>query len=102
MVAIDIDAGRLAFAKKNGWADEIYQIPLAPKSNGVSEAPKSRAEEDIEMIAKAEKSAETFLQSLKDQREFDVVYECTGVMSCVQLSIFVSGRLEGEWRRGIA
>lgn len=91
MVAVDIDAGRLEFAEKTGWADETYQMPLG-KHNGVaSGAPKTRAEEDVEMISKAEKSSETFLNSLKDQRDFDVVFECTGVMSCVQMSIFVSG-----------
>lgn len=118
VAAVDIDPGRLEFARENGWADKTYLLPKnappvpAPTPAGDSRA--RRAAEDTALIEAAKDSAKDLIDALlplpkegeprdrvaEEQREgFDVTFECTGVMSCVQTAIFVS-RLSTGARSG--
>lgn len=91
--AVDIDADRLAFGKKNGWIDESYCLGKpAPKGTYAT-----RKEEDAASILADRQQANLVLEHfanssaiLAQEAGFDVVYECTGVPSCINLSIFAS------------
>jgi L-iditol 2-dehydrogenase len=123
VAAVDIDDGRLAFAKRMGWADAVYKLPLslppqsaangnADKVNGsASTAPADekarRKVEDEASVSAAQAQASLLLshffpspttngttngQAAKPNPEagFDLVFECTGVPSCVQAGIFAT------------
>ncbi|SNX81734.1 related to sorbitol dehydrogenase [Melanopsichium pennsylvanicum] len=116
VAAVDIDEGRLAFASANGWADATYLLPRsapAATANGVQEqdARARRVAEDKAAISSASTSAQNLLQALSTSSStaarpteyatqpapldlasdgFDVVFECTGVPTCVQTGIFAS------------
>ena len=75
VVIADIDDARLSFAKANGFATKTYQVPLK-RGADISEKlhiAKETAQE-IENIAGG---------------KLAVVFECTGVESCLQASIYV-------------
>ena len=77
VVIADIDAGRLDFAVKNGFADASYLVPM-------------RRGKDVEenlLIARETAAAVGKVEAIG---EVDVVMECTGVPSCVQAGIYVS------------
>jgi L-iditol 2-dehydrogenase len=75
--AVDINDNRLAFAKEGGWADSTYTLPITGNA-------KPRTIEDSKRVIT------NALAHFKQQEGFDLVYECTGVESCIQMSIFVS------------
>jgi L-iditol 2-dehydrogenase len=82
-VAIDIDAEKLAFAKTNGWASSTYTLEKGPRTEG-------------KQALQAANRAWTGLRSdasIQDvqmlDEGFDIVFECTGVESCMQLAILV-------------
>ena len=108
--AIDINPVRLEFAKKHGFADAVYCLPppssssssshSLPKSNccsanpnGISKLsasatalPPSAAEDQIK---RAKDSATAALAAFDAKDGFDVVFECTGAESAIQMSVFV-------------
>lgn len=77
VVMADIDAGRLSFAKENGFADQTYTVPM-------------RRGKDIDENLTIAKETAAELGKIDDVGEFDVCFECTGVPSCVQAGIYVS------------
>ncbi|CAO1623181.1 unnamed protein product [Parajaminaea phylloscopi] len=111
VAAVDIDEGRLKFARDNGWADATHLLPRAPLAATEDSKPPSgdararRAAEDSAVIALAKQSAASLMDALfplpsngqardrvrEMQREgFDAVFECSGVPSCVQMGIFAT------------
>lgn len=83
VVAVDIDEGRLDFAKRNGWADQTYTLAKS--------APPVQGEEPAVTMGKAQRVAKEMGEALSldsSAGAFDVVFECSGVPSCVQLAIF--------------
>lgn len=84
VVAVDIEAARLEFAQRNGWATSTYCLPKGPRVSGAEalEAAKGVWEE---------LKADTSVTGVEDlDQGFDVVFECTGVESCMQAAVFVS------------
>lgn len=115
VAAVDIDEGRLVFANANGWADATYLLPRAPPApaaNGAEENLDARARrmaEDKLAISSASSAATDLLNALSASTScnatgyavqpapldlasdgFDVVFECTGVPTCVQTGIFAT------------
>jgi L-iditol 2-dehydrogenase len=83
IVAIaDIDQGRLGFATRNGFADISYTVPL--KRGSTLEENLAIAEETARDLGKLRNLDQDVIG------EYDVVFECTGVASPLQTSIFVS------------
>lgn len=79
VVIADIDAGRLEFAVSNGFAHQSYTVPMR------------RGKDIDESLAIAKETAEE-IGKVESVGEFDVTFECTGVPSCVQAGIYVSGK----------
>jgi len=82
VIIADVDAGRVEFAVKNGFAHEGFVVPLR------------RGTTTEENLAIAQTTSSE-LQALKDSNgkelgEVDAVFECTGVSSCLQTAIYVS------------
>lgn len=77
IIIVDIDAGRLEFAVKNGFAHNSYTIPM-------------RRGKDIDEDLGISKETAAEIGKVDDIGEVDVVFECTGVPSCVQAGIYVS------------
>jgi len=115
VAAVDIDQGRLEFAAANGWADATYLLPRAPPAaaaaNGAEQqdARAKRMAEDKAAITSASDSAKSLLNAIStatpststgfavqpapldlSSEGFDVVFECTGVPTCVQTGIFAT------------
>lgn len=111
VAAVDIDQGRLSFAAANGWADATYLLPRsAPAQVAAAQDPKTqRVEQDKAAISSASDAAQSLLKALSHSHTdpatgyatqpapldlsaegFDVVFECTGVPSCVQTGIFAT------------
>lgn len=119
VAAVDIDAARLNFAKANGWVDGTHLLSRSSSAasssskrtstvNGGGHAPDSRSERaahDAATIAAAKDTAGAVLDSLFPQpigaskrdrhidnlrQGFDVVFECSGVPTCVQTGIFAT------------
>jgi L-iditol 2-dehydrogenase len=76
----DIDHQRLDFAKKEGFADDIYALPRGEKLSG---------NEGLEV---SRKNSKDLLSAVGMAEGFDVVYECSGVEPSVQLGVFVRPR----------
>lgn len=75
VVIADIDAGRLEFAVQNRFADASYTVPM------------KRGKDVDENLAIAKETAAA-VGAVDEVGEVDVVFECTGVPSCVQAGIF--------------
>lgn len=82
VVIADIDAGRVQFAVDNKFAHRGFTVPL--KRGSTIEEQLDIAKETAAEIGKTTK------ESGGEVGEVDAVFECTGVPSCVQASIFVS------------
>jgi L-iditol 2-dehydrogenase len=82
VVIADIDEGRVNFAVENKFAHRKYTVPL--KRGATIEEQLEIAKETAAEIGKITK------ESGGEVGEVDAVFECTGVPSCVQASIFVS------------
>ena len=83
VIIADIDAGRLEFAVKNGFAHNSYTVPMR------------RGKDTDESLAIAKETAAE-VGKVDDVGEVDTVFECTGVPSCVQAAIYATrpgGRL---------
>jgi L-iditol 2-dehydrogenase len=82
VVIADIDAGRVDFAVKNGFAHQGYLVPM------------KRGKDTEENLAIARETADGVAAVTDDSGtaigEVDVVFECTGVPTCVQAAIYVS------------
>lgn len=81
VVLTDIAENRLIFAKDNKFAEETYTI--IPK----------RSEDVKQGLSMAQNLAQDLVavggKVVSDQGGYDVVFECTGVESSVQLAIYV-------------
>ena len=85
VVAIDINQARLDFAKREGFATDVYCLPAADK-------PKTTDEQ----LRRAKVSAHDALKAFGQADGFDVVFECTGAEPCIQMGIHgaaVGGRV---------
>jgi len=84
VVIADLDQGRVDFAVDNGFAHTGYTVP---KKRG------NTIEENLD-IARTTAVAIGKLSKTSDAQvaEVDVVFECTGVPSCVQAAIYVCRR----------
>jgi L-iditol 2-dehydrogenase len=85
VVIADIDQGRVDFAVENKFAHRNYTVPL--KRGVTVEEQMAIAKETAAEIGKITKD------SGGEVGEVDAVFECTGVPSCVQASIFVSSAI---------
>lgn len=77
VIIADIQEDRLDFAVQNKFADEKIVVPM------------KRYEEIQDKLNFAREVAELVKQA-SDAGEVDAVFECTGVESCLQASIYVS------------
>lgn len=77
IIIADIDAGRLDFAVQNGFAHSSYTVPM-------------RRGKDIDESLAIAKETAADVGKIDGVGEVDVVFECTGVPSCVQAGIYVS------------
>lgn len=84
VVIADIDAGRVQFAVENKFAHRSFTVPMK-RGNTIEE----QLEIAKELAAEIGKLTKT---SGGEVGEVDAVFECTGVPSCVQASIFVSSQ----------
>jgi L-iditol 2-dehydrogenase len=76
IVAIDINQTRLDFAKANGFASQIHCLPVIDKAKTTEEQLRRSKENMLAALAK-----------FGEADGFDVVYECTGAESCIQMAI---------------
>jgi threonine dehydrogenase-like Zn-dependent dehydrogenase len=82
VVIADIDAGRVQFAVDNKFAHRSFTVPM--KRGNTIEEQLEIAKEVAAEVGKLSK------ESGGEIGEVDAVFECTGVPSCVQASIYVS------------
>ncbi|KAJ4325060.1 hypothetical protein N0V94_000945 [Neodidymelliopsis sp. IMI 364377] len=82
VVIADIDAGRVNFAVKNNFADRAFTVPM--KRGNTIEEQLDIAKETAAAIGKTTRG------SGGEVGEVDAVFECTGVPSCVQTSIYAT------------
>ena len=112
VVAVDINPARLAFAKDNGFADDVFCLPIPTPSSAHShpkvshdacclspppasntpplptKSPLSTKSSHEEQLKNAKDLASTVLSHFSAPEGFDVVLECTGAESCIQMTIF--------------
>lgn len=79
IVAIDINQARLDFALANGFASQTYCLARTEPA---------KAPED--QLRQAKELAQQALSHFGEPQGFDVVFECTGAESAIQMSINVS------------
>jgi len=77
VIIADIDAGRVQFAVDNAFAQYGYTVPM-------------RRGKDIDESLAIAKETALEIGKVDGVGEVDVVFECTGVPSCVQAGIYVS------------
>jgi L-iditol 2-dehydrogenase len=78
ITAIDIDQGRLEFARSVGFATDVYSLPRGERPRTSEEG-----------LKKSKQTALDALDDLDAPEGYDVVFECTGVESCIQMGVFV-------------
>lgn len=76
VATIDINESRLEFAKKNGFAEQVFCFPPADK-------PKTTEEQ----LRRAKDNATLALTAFGKEDGFDVVFECSGAEPCIQMSV---------------
>ena len=79
VVAIDINQTRLDFAVSNGFASQTYCL-----------ARTEPAKSPDDQLRHAKELAQQALSHFGEPQGFDVVFECTGAESAIQMSINVS------------
>lgn len=82
IVIADVDANRVKFAVEHNFADTSYVVPMGPRPTTTDEA-----------LATAQQTAAAVgaIESKGDKvGQVDVVFECTGVPSCVQAAIYAT------------
>ncbi|CAN9436021.1 unnamed protein product [Alternaria sp. RS040] len=82
VVIADIDAGRVQFAVENKFAHRSFTVPM--KRGSTIEEQLDIAKEVAAEVGKLSK------ESGGEVGEVDAVFECTGVPSCVQASIYAT------------
>ncbi|KAF9269644.1 GroES-like protein [Marasmius fiardii PR-910] len=83
--AIDINQDRLNFAVREGFVDKdgSYCLSLPPRVSGHS----AIKEDPAVALKRAKENSLAALEALHESEGFDVVYECTGAESCIQMAI---------------
>lgn len=76
VAAIDINDARLDFVKKNGFAQQVFCFP-----------PADRPQTPEEQLRRAKDNALTALAAFGKEDGFDVVFECSGAESSIQMSV---------------
>ncbi|PIL23139.1 hypothetical protein GSI_14448 [Ganoderma sinense ZZ0214-1] len=76
VVAIDINQARLDFALEQGFAEQVYCLPMADKAKTTDEA-----------LRRAKENISAALTEFNMPDGFDIVFECTGAEPCIQMSI---------------
>jgi len=76
VVAIDINPTRLNFALSNGFASQTYCLPRT-----------ELAKSPEDQLRQAKELAQQVLSHFKEPNGFDVVFECTGAETAIQMSI---------------
>ncbi|KAI0628524.1 GroES-like protein [Trametes polyzona] len=76
VVAIDINQTRLDFALQNGFAQQVYCLPIT-----------DRAKTTDEQLRRAKDTISAALAEFNMPDGFDLVFECTGAEPCIQMSI---------------
>ena len=96
VVAVDINPTRLQFAKSQGFADDVYCLPSPSSSAPLPDAccspppqPTTPRELADEQLKKAKEGSMAALSHFGNPDGYDVVFECTGAESAIQMSIFV-------------
>ena len=84
VVAVDIEQGKLDFAKEMDWATGIFTLPKGPRVSGSDALEVAKTGWEGLRASRAVQSVEGLDEG------FDAVFECTGVESCMQLSVMVS------------
>lgn len=79
VVAIDINQQRLDFAKANGFASQIHCLSITRQQKSSEEQLRTARENVAQALA-----------AFQVPDGFDIVFECTGAESCIQMSIYVS------------
>lgn len=82
-IIMDIDASRLSFASKYLPGIETLQLPIKPREEDLLDWSMAQASSIIQS---------TSLTNKKEEDQVDIVYECTGVESCISLSVFLARR----------
>lgn len=82
VVIADIDEGRVNFAVENNFAHRAFTVPM--KRGSTTEENLEIAKETAAAIGKITKESGDVVG------EVDAVFECTGVPSCLQASIYAS------------
>ncbi|CAK7201488.1 hypothetical protein SEUCBS139899_004193 [Sporothrix eucalyptigena] len=78
VVIADVDANRVHFATAHKFADAAYVVPMGPRPATTDEA-----------LATAKQTADA-IAAVENVGQVDVVFECTGVPSCVQTAIYAT------------
>lgn len=76
VVAIDINRARLDFALEQGFAQQVYCLPMVDKAKTTDE-----------QLRRAKETVSTALSEFNMPDGFDVVFECTGAEPCIQMSV---------------
>ncbi|TYJ56917.1 hypothetical protein B9479_002362 [Cryptococcus floricola] len=84
VVAVDIEQGKLDFAKEQQWATGIFTLPKGPRVSGLEALEAAGGHWEALQKSQAVQSVE----GLEDG--FDAVFECTGVESCMQMAPMAS------------
>ena len=84
VVAVDIEQGKLDFAKEMDWATGIFTLPKGPRVSGIEALEVAKTGWEGLKASQAVQGVEGLDEG------FDAVFECTGVESCMQLSVMVS------------
>ncbi|KAB5594241.1 hypothetical protein CTheo_2322 [Ceratobasidium theobromae] len=79
VTAIDIDQGRLEFARSVGFATDVYCLPRGERPRTSEEG-----------LKRSKQAAIDALDELDAPDGYDVVFECTGVESCIQMGILMA------------
>ncbi|CCM00234.1 uncharacterized protein FIBRA_02263 [Fibroporia radiculosa] len=78
VVAIDINRARLDFALQQGFAQQVYCLPVPDKAKTTEE-----------QLRRAKENAAAALAEFDMPDGFDIVFECTGAEPCIQMAIHV-------------
>lgn len=78
IVAVDINPARLEFVKANGFATKTYCMPNVDK-----------AKTNEEQLRRAKINMDLALKHFEEPDGFDIVFECSGADSCIQMAIHV-------------
>ncbi|KAK3948046.1 chaperonin 10-like protein, partial [Pseudoneurospora amorphoporcata] len=84
VVIADIQADRVKFAVENGFADAAVVVPIPEKRPETTEEKLEYAKGVAERVKGAE------LVNAENVGEVNVTFECTGVESCLQTSIYAT------------